>query len=272
MSALIMFDAQYGDTATDAWKKNKFDAWEWQVSNQTVAILQPVLNFTVAMQAKNYPTANHFLAGVDYLIASSAAKVPVQYPDDPRLIPATELHPTTRAARQAMHEDFVERFVTKLSDSDLRFYCIAALLDPSMKQWHWPGCQRDLSFAQLAFNEEYDKNWAPPIAETVAEPMVAPPHRATAPRWQGSMDFAFESVGAAATPPWSSGADTYSCSGTSTIGGTKVLGKNFQCRLSKRSCPAGLLAHAREEFPKPSQDGQAVPWLPSIISICGTYF
>ena len=70
-----------------------------------------------------------------------------------------------------------------------------------MKQWHWPGCQRDLSFAQLAFNEEYDKNWAPPIAETVAEPMVAPPHRATAPRWQGSMDFAFESVGAAAAPP-----------------------------------------------------------------------
>ena len=153
------------------------------------------------MQAKNYPTANHFLAGVDYLIASSAAEVPVQYPDDPRLIPATELHPTTRAARQAMHDDFVERFVTKLSDSDLRFYCIAALLDPSMKQWHWPGCQRDLSFAQLAFNEEYDKNWAPPIAETVAEPMVAPPHRATAPRWQGSMDFAFESVGADAAPP-----------------------------------------------------------------------
>ena len=34
---------------------------------------------------------------------------------------------------------------------------------------------------------------------TVAEPMVAPPHRATAPRWQGSMDFAFES--AAAPPP-----------------------------------------------------------------------
>ena len=61
---MIMFDAQYGDTATDAWKKNKFDAWEWQVSNQTVAILQPVQNFTVAMQAKNYPTANHFLASV----------------------------------------------------------------------------------------------------------------------------------------------------------------------------------------------------------------
>jgi hypothetical protein len=129
----------------------------------------------------------------------SAAEVPVQYPDDPRLIPATELHPITLAARQAMHDDFVERFVTKLSDSDLRFYCIAALLDPSMKQWHWPGCQRDLSFAQLAFNEEYDKNWAPPIAEIVAEPVVAPPHRATAPRWQGSMDFAFES--AAAPPP-----------------------------------------------------------------------
>jgi len=124
---------------------------------------------------------------------------PVQYPDDPRLIPATELHPITLAARQAMHDDFVERFVTKLSDSDLRFYCIAALLDPSMKQWHWPDCQRDLSFAQLAFNEEYDKNWAPPIAEIVAEPVVAPPHRATAPRWQGSMDFAFES--AAAPPP-----------------------------------------------------------------------
>jgi len=102
-------------------------------------------------------------------------------------------------APEAMHDDFVERFVTKLSDSDLRFYCIAALLDPSMKQWHWPGCQRDLSFAQLAFNEEYDKNWAPPIAEIVAEPVVAPPHRATAPRWQGSMDFAFES--AAAPPP-----------------------------------------------------------------------
>ena len=31
--------------------------------------------------------------------------------------------------------------------------------------------------------------------------MVAPPHRATAPRWQGSMDFAFESVGADAAPP-----------------------------------------------------------------------
>jgi hypothetical protein len=58
-------------------KKNKFDAWEREVSNQTVAILQPVLNFTVAMQAKNYPTANHFLAGVDYRIASSAAEVPV---------------------------------------------------------------------------------------------------------------------------------------------------------------------------------------------------
>ena len=94
-----------------------------------------------------------------------------------------------------MHDDFVERVVTKLSDSDLRFYCIAALLDPAMKQWHWPGCRRDLSFAQLAFNEEYDKNWASPD-----EAPVAVPHRVTAPRWQTNINFAFEGAAAAAVP------------------------------------------------------------------------
>jgi hypothetical protein len=99
-----------------------------------------------------------------------------------------------------MHDDFVERFVPKFSDSDLSFYCIAALLDPVMKQWQWPGCRRDEAMALSYFKEEYDKNWAPPAVIIAAAPLAATP-RAAAPRWRGSMNFAFESAGAAAAPP-----------------------------------------------------------------------
>jgi hypothetical protein len=47
--------------------------------------------------------------------------------------------------------DLVDRFVTKMPAADLRFFSIATLLDPTMKNWGWPGCRRDKAFAEQVF-------------------------------------------------------------------------------------------------------------------------
>ena len=101
-----------------------------------------VERITVAMQAKNYPTANQLLPGIDAVLLATHKDTPVRMPDGVILNPQ-DLHAVTFAAREAMHVDLVDRFVTKMPEADLRFFSIATLLDPTMKNWGWPGCRRE---------------------------------------------------------------------------------------------------------------------------------
>ena len=198
MAALHQFDTNHGDKATDGWKNNRYSAFEWKINNDTCGILAPVQSITVAMQAKNYPTVNTLLPGIDAVLLATHKDAPVRMPDGVILQPA-DLHVVTFAAREAMHADFVDRFVDNMPAEDLRFFSIATLLDPTMKNWGWPGCRRDKAFAVQVFLAEYDANWAPPPAPAAPAAGGAPAAAAAAPAFMQGLDFLLP---AQAPPPW----------------------------------------------------------------------
>ena len=73
-----------------------------------------------------------------------------------------------------MFDDLFSRFVTYLSDDDKRSFSIASLLNPTLMDFQWVGCQRSRPQAVAYFMMEYNSNWAPdPSAADEPEP-VAP--------------------------------------------------------------------------------------------------
>jgi len=104
-----------------------------------------------------------------------------------------------------MHVDLVDRFVTKMPAADLRFFSIATLLDPTMKNWGWPGCRRDKAFAEQVFLSEFDANWAPPSAPDAPAADGPLASTAAAPAFMQGLDFLLPAQAPSLPPPLAPG-------------------------------------------------------------------
>ena len=52
MEPLLIYDIRHGKESGDGYKNNKFDEVDWQINNQTCAVLQPLAEASIVLEGK----------------------------------------------------------------------------------------------------------------------------------------------------------------------------------------------------------------------------
>ncbi|KAL1519171.1 hypothetical protein AB1Y20_003431 [Prymnesium parvum] len=95
--AVQLYDVNHARKAGDAYKGHQMGLEDWRINLEGVAVLQPIADWTQYLQGTKYPTMPLVLADhVGY-----------------ELLP-TEMHAGVLAARTAMYDDWVSRWVTNI--------------------------------------------------------------------------------------------------------------------------------------------------------------
>ena len=115
--AVQLYDVEHARKAGDAYRHFQMGLVDWRINLESVAVLQPVADWTQHMQGTKYPTLPLVLPTVYGLIDGMAPDAPLMlsFPgQQPYQLEASEIHPGVLAARTDMHDDFVSRWITNL--------------------------------------------------------------------------------------------------------------------------------------------------------------
>lgn len=154
--AIQLYDVEHARKAGDVYKQHQLNLEDWLINCHAVAVLQPFADWTTMMQAtKGYPTLPLVLPTLYHLIenTSPGTSLLFSFPGsrEYELLPH-EMHQGVLAARTALHEDLLDRWVTKLDCNVKRTFAIASLLHPFFK---------DYAFIEgLSFIPAGEKAWA----------------------------------------------------------------------------------------------------------------
>ena len=143
---------------------------EYQINNQSCAVLHPVAEASTILEGKSYPTSNLVLVYVYGAIATLAPGAATMQPWDSQLLQEADLQETVRTARCALHLDLKSRWIDDIPLDQWAFYVIAALCDPRrFTSLHIPLFTDDMRHrGHQLFVDEYCMHWAP------VEPAVTP--------------------------------------------------------------------------------------------------
>ena len=195
MQALLLYDVNNGDPAK-SWTENKFTLLEWQINNQSCAVLAPLAEASTILEGKTYPTSNLVFAYLYGAIATLAPGASTMQPWDSQLLKEDDLHPSVKQARSELYDDLYSRWFSDIPSGQWAFYAIAALCDPRFTQLLLPLFTAELrADAYKYFIDEYNMNYAP-IEEADSPPADSPPADSppvTAPR-NGSLESYMQSI------------------------------------------------------------------------------
>lgn len=136
--AVQLYDVNHARKAGDAYKGHQMGLEDWRINLEGVAVLQPIADWTQYLQGTKYPTMPLVLPTTYDLIQSLAPDSPLKlyFPGEVgyELLP-TEMHAGVLAARTAMYDDWVSRWVTNIDPEVKRIYAITTLLHPCFKTY-----------------------------------------------------------------------------------------------------------------------------------------
>ena len=165
--------------------------------------------------------------------------------------------------------DLVDRFVTKMPASDLRFFSIATLLDPTMKNWGWPGCRRDKAFAEQVFLSEFDANWAPPSAPDAPAADGPLASTAAAPAFMQGLDFLLPAQAPSLPPPLAPGPEMPAAELSEA---QKYLETKFAVTFVSGKDILAFWRMHEKEYPHLAKMARQFLGCPAgIVCVCGTY-
>lgn len=130
--ALLLYDVK-NQKAAKGFTDNRFSLEDWEINNQTVAVLAPLANASMYLEGKTYATSNLVLPSILGCIHLLHEDMPVKRPWNTGMYEPCELREEVREARQLLYEDMVDRWVTNLPEGRKRFYYIATICDPRQK-------------------------------------------------------------------------------------------------------------------------------------------
>ena len=190
--AVQLYDVDHARKAGDAYKQHQMGLEDWTINLQSAAVLQPVADWTQHMQGTKYPTLPLVLPTIYELIDVMDSTAPLQlaFPDElPYELEPKDMHPGVLAARTAMHDDWMMRWITTLDPAVKRVYAISTLLHPCFKTYDFIDSfdfipQSDKEWALQELRTEWKYMWkpkpeAPAVEPAATEPAAAAP--ATAP-------------------------------------------------------------------------------------------
>lgn len=188
---LLLYDVR-NPSAADGFKNNRHSLEDWQINNQSVAVLSPLANASQYLEGKKYATSSLVIPSMYGCIALLHASTPVLQPWDSKLLQPDQLRPEVAAGREVLHVDMERRWKTELPLPLKRFYFIATLCDPRQKGLTFPGVsEEERTTAHAWFVAEYDSLWTGPAPASAPAPTAVPapspaPAPAPAPSSQGS--------------------------------------------------------------------------------------
>ena len=190
MQALVLYDASCTDPAK-SWTENKLSVLEFQINNQSCAVLHPVAEASTILEGKIYPTSNLVFVYIYGAIATLSPGAATMQPWDSQLLQEADMHETVRTARSALYLDLKSRWIDDIPTEQWAFYATAALCDPRFTSLRMPLFTDEMRHrAHQLFVDEYCMHWAPvepaespltssvnPQADSGATPQAAPPPR-----------------------------------------------------------------------------------------------
>ena len=107
--AIQLYDVQHARKAGQAYKQYQMQLEDWTINTQSVAVLQPIANWTQHMQGtKSYPTLPLVLPTIYTLIEDMQPAAPLRLAfqgELPYELDADEMHQGVLAARTEMHNE-----------------------------------------------------------------------------------------------------------------------------------------------------------------------
>ena len=195
-----LYDVNHARKAGEAYRQHQMNLEDWRINQESVAVLQPIADWTQHMQGTKYPTLPLVLPTVYGLIEGMAPEtaLTLAFPGTPSIeLEPEDMHQGVLAARTAMHDDWVSRWITNLPDETKRTYAIATLLHPYFKDYSFidgfdmiPSSDKEWALREL--RTEWSTVWKPKAAEpttTDGAPAPAPtPETAPAPEADAAPD------------------------------------------------------------------------------------
>jgi hypothetical protein len=153
--AVQLYDVNHARKAGHAYQQHQMNLEDWRINMESVAVLQPIADWTQLMQGTKYPTLPLVLPTVYGLIDGMAPETALtcSFQGAPSYdLEPSEMHKGVLEARTDMHTDWVSRWITNLPPETKRTYAIATLLHPCFKSYDF--------IDEYAFITSADKAWA----------------------------------------------------------------------------------------------------------------
>ena len=191
-TAVQMYDIKHGADAAknangDAYKANRLQHIDWDIVEQSVAVLLPSAQATKHLEGTMYVTSSLVLPYVYRLIEGTADGM-LYLPwkaQGSQWLRAEQLNPAVRAARRLLHDDLEARWLTGLPEDQRTELEICTLLDPRFKTYEFPGITTDLSLekrsALASLEGAWKADYKPNLAAAARAPAPAPAPVAPAP-------------------------------------------------------------------------------------------
>lgn len=172
--ALLLYDVR-NPRAAKGFSDNRLSLEDWEINNQTVAVLAPLANASKYLEGKSYPTSNLILPSIYGCIHLLKSTTPVRRPWNGESIQPSALRTEVSEARELLYKDMVARWVTDLPEATKRFYYIATVCDPRQKGLRIPGVSADDRERALDwFEAEYTSFYAGDDVACAGAPAAAP--------------------------------------------------------------------------------------------------
>lgn len=164
--AIQLYDVQHARKAGDVYRNHQMGLTDWRVNMESVAVLQPLADWTQLLQGTTYPTLPLLLPTLYNLIdgMKDGAPLLMAFQDErPYSLPHTEITECVLTARRAMHADMVTRWITTLSPDVKRLMAIASQLHPLFKAYTFAEkiLPNEKSWALRELRTEWRTNWKP---------------------------------------------------------------------------------------------------------------
>eukprot|EP00967_Tisochrysis_lutea_P038977 scaffold46765_cov39-Tisochrysis_lutea.AAC.1 len=153
--AIQMYDCNHSKNAGAAYKQHQLSLADWQMNLESVAVLQPIADWTQHMQGTKYPTLPLVLPTIYGLIDGLAPHTPLKVSfcnATPYDLAPGQLEAGVMEARTLLYDDFKRRWVSQLPFETKRTYAIAIMLHPCFKHFDFVD--------EYTFTLASDKAWA----------------------------------------------------------------------------------------------------------------
>ena len=103
---LLLYEVRNAKVA-EGFKNNRLSLEDWNINNQSVALLTPLANASQYLEGKNYTTSNLVIPSMYGCIELLHPNVAVRHPWDGKLLQPKDLRPEVTEGRQVLYDDMV---------------------------------------------------------------------------------------------------------------------------------------------------------------------
>lgn len=167
--AVQLYDVDHARKAGDVYRQHQMGLEDWRINLESVAVLQPIADWTQHMQGTKYPTLPLVLPTVYGLIDGMAPETPLTLDFQGQAsyeLEPDQMHDGVLKARTDMYNDWVARWITTLDPEVKRTLAIATLLHPCFKAYDFIDGfdlidQSDKAWALRELRTEWSTVWKP---------------------------------------------------------------------------------------------------------------